>query len=229
MSKLKFVAGDAKKVATAIATAITKELRANKRVLWLVSGGSNIAIEVAVMQKLHKNAKEHLASLAVLPMDERYGDAGHPDSNTQSLRAAGFVPGEAIWLDILGQNVSFEDTVAYYGKAVETALEHAHVVIGQFGIGADGHIAGILPNSPACEVDDAYVAGYQWADYVRITLAPRALRAITTGFAVAFGEQKQPALARLQAHTESVADLPSVLLYDLPKITVFTDNETNKE
>lgn len=229
MSKLKFVASDAKKAATAIATAIAKELRADKRVLWLVSGGSNVAIEVAVMQKLLKNAKEHLPSLAVLPMDERYGDAGHPDSNTQALRAAGFMPGEAIWLDILGQNLSFEDTVAYYGKAVETALQHAHVVIGQFGVGADGHIAGLLPGAPACEVDDAYVAGYQWTDYVRMTLAPRALRAITTGFAVAFGESKQPALARLRAHNEPLADLPGVLLYDLPQVTVFTDNETNKE
>lgn len=229
MSKLTFVASDAKKVATVIATAIAKELRVGKRVLWLVSGGSNVGVEVAVMQKLQKNATDHLANLAVLPMDERYGPVGHPDSNAEALRLAGFTSAKAIWLDVLGQNASFEDTVDYYGKAIETALQYAQVVVGQFGLGTDGHIAGILPKSQACNVDDAYVVGYQWDDYVRMTLAPRALRAITTAYVVAFGEQKQPALARLRAHEEPAVELPGVLLYDLPNVKVFTDKETSKE
>ena len=85
----------------AIAVRIGDDLTQGKRVLWLVSGGSNIAAEVAVMQMLTAQSKDKLQNLAILPMDERYGPQGHKDSNTEQLRAAGFSVGVAAWVDVL--------------------------------------------------------------------------------------------------------------------------------
>jgi 6-phosphogluconolactonase/glucosamine-6-phosphate isomerase/deaminase len=209
----------------AIAATLCSALEAGQRTLWLVSGGSNIAAEVAVMQRLQVHAAAALSGLTILPMDERYGQPGHDDSNTEQLRRAGFEPGPAAWVDVLARNLPLTETVAYYDELVSSALAEASAVISQFGLGSDGHVAGILPGSPACTDDPATVAGYEWRDYTRLTLTAEALKRTTTGYVLAYGEQKRTALERLQTNGESFADLPAKVLYDLPEVYVYTDND----
>ena len=62
------------------------ELTAGKKVLWLVSGGSNITASVQLMQNLADDLTKNLTIMAV---DERYGLVGHADSNEGQLLAAG--------------------------------------------------------------------------------------------------------------------------------------------
>lgn len=205
---------------------IADELLDGKRVLWLVSGGSNVALEVEIMARLREAAAAQLANLTILPMDERYGEPGHADSNTEALRQAGFLPGAADWIDVLAHDVSFTETIAYYDDMVSEAMALAHVVIGQFGLGADGHVAGILPGSPATEEDYATVVGYEWQDYVRLTLTPRALAEVNVGYVMAYGESKAAALKRLQADTEELAALPAHLLHDIPDVYVYIDADS---
>jgi 6-phosphogluconolactonase/glucosamine-6-phosphate isomerase/deaminase len=220
---MQFVIAPTDIAAQAITASLCDALAAGKRTLWLVSGGSNIAAEVAVLQKLQTHAAPALPRLTILPMDERYGAPGHEDSNTEQLRQAGFTPGAADWVDVLARDLPLTETVAYYTEQVSAALGSAEAVIAQFGLGPDGHVAGILPGSPACMDDAATVAGYEWRDYTRLTLTPRALARADVAYALAYGEQKQTALKRLQANTEPFTDLPARVLYDVPEVYVYND------
>jgi 6-phosphogluconolactonase/glucosamine-6-phosphate isomerase/deaminase len=205
----------------AIATTICEGLFEGKRVLWLTSGGSNIAIEKRVMDLVRTHASEHLASLAILPIDERYGPSGHADSNATQLQKAGFDPGAAMWVDVLMHNLPFDQTVTFYTELVSTALASAGLIVGQFGIGSDGHVAGIKPDSPATEPDESTIAGYEWSDYTRMTLMPAALKQINVGFLIAYGEDKGLPLKKLQEHKTSFNKLPAMLLHEIPEVYVY--------
>ena len=202
---------------------LTTELVAGKQVVWLVSGGSNVMLEVAIMDSLRDQISENLQNLTIIPMDERYGDPGHENSNTEFMRRSGFLPGAAEWIDVLAHDVSFNETIAYYEDVISEAFAVSHIIVGQFGLGSDGHVAGILPGSPACEEDYANVVGYEWNDYVRLTLSPRALRAITVAFVPAYGSDKELALKRMQQNAESIEDLPASLLYNIPEVCVYNE------
>lgn len=208
----------------AIAATICEGLLAGKRVLWLVSGGSNIAIEKNVMDLVRNHADDKLGGLAILPIDERYGAPGHQDSNAAQLKAAGFDPGKAMFVDVLMHDLPFDQTVSLYTEVASTALANAGLVIGQFGMGADGHIAGIKPDSPATEEDDSTVAGYEWSDYLRMTLMPAALRQVSVGFLVAYGADKKQPLERLQHGTASFKQLPAMLLHEIQEVYVYNDS-----
>jgi 6-phosphogluconolactonase/glucosamine-6-phosphate isomerase/deaminase len=220
---MQFLREDSTAAVKAIAQRICDELFADKRVLWLVSGGSNVELEVQVMEKLHLHCADKLPRLAIMPMDERYGKPGHPDSNTQQLREAGFEAGTATWVDVLMHDVPFDQTIDFYNEVSATALANAMVVVGQFGLGPDGHTAGLLPGSPATEIDNATVAGYEWSDYTRLTLTPHALRQVTIAYVPAYGQGKKVALQRLRKNKEDLAELPSALLYEIPEVYVYND------
>lgn len=220
---MKFLREGSEKAVRKIAGRICQELEAGKRVLWLTSGGSNTAIEVDVMKLVREHADDKLGGLAIMPMDERYGNPGHKDSNTQQLREAGFDPGTATWVDVLTHDVPFDQTVSFYGEVAAAALTNAAVIIGQFGLGPDGHVAGILPGSPATDADEVAVAGYEWTDYPRMTLTPMALRRVQVAFVPAYGEGKKEALKRLQKNDEPLEVLPAKLLYDIPEVYVYND------
>src|SRR6185437_1215993 len=80
-----------------LAERLVAELSRKQRVLWLVSGGSNIPIEVEVIHKLPAELRPYLT----LMYDERYGPFDHPDSNARQLRAAGFSPDGATFVPAL--------------------------------------------------------------------------------------------------------------------------------
>jgi 6-phosphogluconolactonase/glucosamine-6-phosphate isomerase/deaminase len=220
---MQFLREDQGVAVDAIATRIVNELQAGKRVLWLVSGGSNVGLQVQIMQMVRDQASEHLGGLAILPMDERYGKPGHANSNTEAMRAAGFDPAEATWVDVLMHDVPFDQTIDFYNEVAATALANATVVIGQFGLGPDGHVAGVLPGSPAATADEVTVAGYEWTDYTRLTLTPTALARIQIAYVPTYGDNKKDALQRLRANTETLSQLPAKLLYEIPEVYVYND------
>ncbi|MFA5003992.1 MAG: 6-phosphogluconolactonase [Candidatus Saccharimonadales bacterium] len=222
---MKFLVEAAAAAEHAIAQRIEDELAKNKQVLWLVSGGSNVALEVNIMRSLKEKIANKLQNLTILPMDERYGKPGHVNSNTEFMRKSGFQPGVAEWIDVLAHDVSLEETLEYYADVAAEAMADAHIIIGQFGLGADGHVAGILPDSPATDEDYATVIGYEWSDYVRLTLSPRALTDVQVAYVPAYGQSKEAALKRLQLNEEPLDQLPAGLLYEIPEVYVYVDND----
>jgi 6-phosphogluconolactonase/glucosamine-6-phosphate isomerase/deaminase len=220
---MKFLRENQGDAVAAVTARLGKELETGKRVLWLVSGGSNVAAEVEIMATLRAQYEERLDQLAILPVDERYGEKGHADSNTQKLRKAGFDPGGATWVDVLEHNVPFEQTIDFYNEVATMALANASSIVGQLGMGDNGHIAGIQPGSPAVTADETTVAGFEWSDYMRLTLTPNALKRVKVAFLLTYGQNKKEILTKLQECEGEVSTFPGLLLYEIPEVFVYND------
>ncbi|MBC7707734.1 6-phosphogluconolactonase, partial [Polaromonas sp.] len=109
-----------------------------------------------------------------------------------------------------------------YELSALQAFTDADIIIGQFGIGSDGHIAGILPASPAV-TSLAFVAAYTHPPYERLTLTGHALRRVTAAYVLAFGADKQVALNALETKSLTYSEQPSQILKELPEAYVFSD------
>ena len=196
------------------------ELTAGKKVLWLVSGGSNIDASVVVMANIEPALQ---SNLTIMLSDERYGLVAHPDSNFQQLQTKGFTVSGATLLPTLQPGLSLDETAAAYSIVIQQQFSKAEIIISQLGIGADGHIAGILPESLATNSPDALVVGYQSDPFERITCTFRALQAIDANYSLVYGVDKKDALTRLQQTEVALADQPSQILKQLPEAYVYND------
>ena len=204
-----------------LADRIASELVAGHTVLWLLPGGSNIPASVAVMGKLRHDCPEKIKNLTLLLSDERYGPLKHVDSNYFQLKQAGFTEGDATFIQTL-VNATLDDTVKYYGEAYQELLAKQPVVIGQFGMGADGHIAGVLPGSPAVTSQESAVC-YDAGQFERITLTLKSLKKVKAAYVFVFGEPKCQALQTLRGQSLPVQDQPAQLFKTLPEATIFND------
>lgn len=199
---------------------LMEELQAGKKVLWLVPGGSNIPLSVGVMRDIPDDLT---ANLTLYLTDERYGDVDHPDSNAKQLRDAGFDPKDARQVFVLSKDLSLEETCEQYALSVSAAFEAADIVIAQMGMGADGHICGVLPGTPGVE-SDKLVVGYVTESYTRISLTLKALREhVDAGYVFVFGEEKRDALSNLLTKNLSLAEQPSQILKQIPEAYVYND------
>jgi 6-phosphogluconolactonase/glucosamine-6-phosphate isomerase/deaminase len=198
--------------------ALQSALKNNLKVLWLVPGGSNAAVVVTVMAMM---PQRDLHRLTLMLTDERFGAIGHPDSNYHQIMEAGLLEHDATFVQTLSGS-TFEETIHYAGTAAQKLLEESGAVIGFFGMGADGHIAGILPHSVAA-TSDGWVAGYEAEPYRRITLTPFALSHVTTAIVGAFGSGKEPALSRLRNEQLPVEEQPAQILKHIPRVTIYND------
>ncbi|MDB5175197.1 MAG: hypothetical protein JWM81_55 [Candidatus Saccharibacteria bacterium] len=205
--------------AAALRTRLIKELNEGLKVLWLVSGGSNIPLSVAVMNTL----PEALTSkLTIMLIDERHGPVGHADSNGSQLLIAGFDHKQAHIVPVLVGDRTLEETRESYDTAARMAFTDADIVIGQMGIGVDGHIAGILPGSIALDSTD-FVAAYTTDEYARLTLTSHAIKRLNAAYVFAFGDDKTATLERLENETLPYSEQPAQILKELPEVYIFND------
>jgi 6-phosphogluconolactonase/glucosamine-6-phosphate isomerase/deaminase len=189
--------------------------------LWLVPGGSNIPITIATMANIDD---ELSTNLTIALTDERFGQYDHPDSNWTQLNQAGFYPKKAKLISVLKpDNRDLNATVSTYNLELEAELELVSSVIGLFGMGEDGHIAGILPNSPAANELNTLVTGYESAPFNRITLTFAGIRRLSTAFLIAAGESKRNALDRLIHQDLSLREQPAQILKQLTEAYVYND------
>jgi 6-phosphogluconolactonase len=201
----------------ALTARLNHELEA-KHVLWLVSGGSNIEAAVRVMANL---PEELTSKLTIMPVDERYGEVNHADSNWQQLMQAGLDAKQAQTLSVLA-DLSFDETLKRYETLASKAFEQADFVVSQLGVGADGHIAGILPGSPAVEAS-GLVAGYTSQPYQRLTLTFEALKRVNVAYVLAYGESKKPTLTDLMSGHLSLDIQPAQFLRSLGEVYLYND------
>src|SRR5690242_14565861 len=193
----------------AIARGMDRALESKLKVLWLLSGGSNIAIELEVIARL-----EHAMSqnLRVSMIDERFVPEASPDSNWGQLKQRGLSAKRATLVPpIVDFNVTLDEAADDFAKRLQESVEWADVVIGQFGIGADGHTAGILPGSAGVDEHTKTVIGYEGPDYKRLTTTPAFFDHIDLAICVALGKNKVPVIERMPSDI-SVADQPAQLL-----------------
>lgn len=203
-----------------LAGKLRAELQNHKRVIWLVPGGSNISLSAAVIKQI---PAEESRKLVIMQTDERFGLIDHPDSNWLQLRQAGFDTKQATAFPVLtNDSFSLEETAVRYAVNIKQEFETADYIFGQFGIGADGHIAGVLPGSEAAS-SRKLVSGYEAPNFRRITLTFTALKQLSAGYAVVFGAEKQQALENLAHKSLTLREQPAQILKRLPEAAVYND------
>ncbi len=205
-------------VATYVSGLVITHLAEGKSVLFMVPGGSGVDVAMKVSARMEKHS---LKNLTVMQTDERYGEVWHKDSNWTQLFSLGKVFLGATLLPVLSGQ-PFEDTVAGYEKDLQTQLSSADVSIGLFGMGSDGHTAGILPRSTAAYAK-TLAHGYHTPTFLRITMTAVAIRKMDEAILFAMGNEKKEMLERLRDGNPKEEDVPAQTLKSTPKLTVFTD------
>jgi 6-phosphogluconolactonase/glucosamine-6-phosphate isomerase/deaminase len=211
-----------KEVAAYLADAINSKLTSGQKVLWLLSGGSAVGVAVETLKLIDKN---YIQNLSVGQVDERYGPPGHKDSNWQQLLSAGFQATGLRSLPLLGGK-DFDQTAKDAERLLEKELTTAEYKVGLFGIGPDGHTAGILPLSAAVD-SQQLVSGYIAPDYQRLTLTARGIAALDLAVAYAAGDAKREALLNLE-RSLSVREQPAQALKLAAKLIIFNDQVGDK-
>jgi 6-phosphogluconolactonase len=202
--------------ASYLADVIQQHLAAGEKVLWLVSGGS--AIEV-VMVAAHQLWEKDMRNLTISLGDERFGPVGHADSNWRQLVEAGFKFTGAQMVPVLGGE-DRDQTTQRYAANLQQMFETADYRLALFGIGPDGHIAGILPGSPAVEAK-GWAISYPDA-YERITMTPVAITKLDEVIVYAVGEPKHAVLDELGTDLP-LNQQPAQILKQVPSVTIFND------
>jgi 6-phosphogluconolactonase/glucosamine-6-phosphate isomerase/deaminase len=217
---MKFILDDETvKLQKALVKCLNDELAQNEPVLWLVPGGSNIKVAVKIMGALNP---DNLHNLTIALTDERYGNSGHKDSNFYQLAQAGFDIKNATFTDLLtGEN--FEKTVEASNAQMAELFAAHKTVVGFFGMGADGHIAGILPHSPAAVKVKAWMIGYNSPPLKRFTLTPFALSHVDIAILGAFGDEKLEPLKNLRDKMLEIADQPAQILRHVPEVYIYNN------
>jgi 6-phosphogluconolactonase/glucosamine-6-phosphate isomerase/deaminase len=206
----------------AIARGLDRALASKLKVLWLFSGGSNIAIEIDVLRLLEHATPQNLV---VSMIDERFVPLDSPNSNWHALVDAG-LNGQKATLEppILDWNLNLHDAAADWAKRLKKVMGEADAVVGQLGIGPDGHTAGILPHTAGTHEEEKLVIGYKGHDFERLTVTPAVLRDLDLAVAVAMGEAKKPILERMPTDI-AATEQPAQLLLLAKELIVYTDQE----
>ena len=196
-------------------------LKNNNSVSWVVSGGSNIDMTVKVFNKLNFDL---IQRLTILLVDERYGIPGHPNSNYSQLESAGLDFSKVKNLKVLKSSaLSFDETANEYNSSVSQVFEKSDYIIGQLGIGVDGHTAGILPYTSAVLNTKDLVTNYVGKDYSRITMTLNALKNMSEILVFVFGENKKQVLINLQEKDLSYEEQPSMIFRNIKNVYIIND------
>jgi len=208
-------------VVAEITRTLAKHLTAGEKVTWLVPGGSSIIIVARVSQNL---VAENLSleNLSVTLTDERYGYVGNPDENWFQLDQAGFSLPGATTYRVLQSGLDRDQTTEKYAEALESLLTNSDFNIGFFGIGADGHTAGIKPHMIDMDTE-SFATSYRGADYERITMTPRAIGLLNRIYVYAMGNEKASALREFYNEDILPAEQPAQVLKQVADLTLYTD------
>jgi 6-phosphogluconolactonase/glucosamine-6-phosphate isomerase/deaminase len=206
----------------ALSEKLLESLRSHKKVLWLVCGGSNIPITIEIMNTLRQVLSlDELKNLSVMQTDERYGPVGHPDSNWRQMLDLNFNTIGLKTFPIL-RDFPFRQTVLEFGRDIVTVFKESEIIIGQLGIGPDGHIAGVLPHSPAVS-ENAPACGYEGDPFTRITITLPTLERINVAYVFAFGSTKKMAVDNLKNTDLHFDDQPAQILKKMPEVYFYSD------
>ncbi len=188
-------------------------------VLWIISGGSNIQIEKYILDHLDK---KYLSNLEIILADERFVPPNDPNSNYNQLIKSGFKQDSLNFEPILS-NLNLAKTKETYLSLLEKKLSRCPLVIGQFGIGADGHTLGILPFSETINSTDKIVC-YTGKDFTRLSLSLNFIKKrINYGYIFCFGKDKKTALSILNSDNDDINHYPSLIFQQIKGIKLYNE------
>ena len=202
-----------------VADKLIEHLSRNERILWLLTGGSGATIAVVASKKL---VGIDLSNLVVTMTDERFGPVGHKDENWQQLLDGGLsLPGATLYRPLIGQDI--QTTTARFNDWLLEQFNKADFKLGIFGLGSDGHTAGIKPHSPATTSTDL-ATSFKGNDFERITITFVAIKQIDEAVIQAAGPDKRAVIHDLVYENLPLDDQPSQILKVIPLTTIYTNN-----
>ena len=208
------------KAAEATINAIRPYLNNEKKVLLLLSGGSSIKIAINIRKSLKGN---ELKYLTVSLTDERYGYVGHKNENWQQSINAGFsMEGLNTYRLLTGYGMI--ETAKSFEKWLTEQLNNSDYRIGIFGIGTDGHTAGIKSDSVAAKSPNL-IEVYESDDFKRITITFETIRRLDNAIIQASGDDKKLIIKQVMNTNVSYVNQPAQILKFIPFATLYTNIE----
>jgi 6-phosphogluconolactonase/glucosamine-6-phosphate isomerase/deaminase len=201
-----------------LADKIIAQLESGKKVLWFITGGSSITVQLSAGEMIAKHSHQNLT---IALTDERYGEVGHKDSNWQKTIDGGFNLPQAKLIPVLTGETR-DKTVELLNDSLKEELTNADYKIGLFGVGSDGHTAGILPQSVAVTYEEI-VCGYTTENFERITTTPKLIKNLDEAVVFIQGEAKWGVVKDLNEKNIDLETQPAQILKSIPLLTIFTD------
>lgn len=205
-------------IANFVANLINDKLQQNLKVIWFVSGGSVVPLEILILKKINRF---NICNLIVTLADERFVAVDSVDSNWFKLKEEGFfMDGVKMIPYLMGEDLI--STVKNIEKKLKKEIDNSDYKIGIFGIGTDGHTAGILPYTFAV-LNNELLCAYDTELYERITITPSTIKMLDEAIVYAVGKTKWPVIEKLIFDDLSINEQPSQVLKKVPLLTIFTD------
>ncbi len=208
----------------------------NKPALLLLSGGSWLSIydRVAVSQTAI------YSTLTLMMGDERVTYDPEVNNAAQFMETKMYQTMQAKGAHFIDTRVRENETPVSHAQRLEQevrAWQEANPygsVYATLGIGDDGHIAGIMPRDARVGATEELFDGESWfvgyettrqgEQKYRSTITFCGLRALIARALVhASGTQKHAVLKALYNQKGEINELPSLILYDLPMVDIYTD------
>ena len=209
---------DDNQIVTYLTEVISNRLAEEISVLWLVPGGSAMEPATKVLQNLED---VDTSLLCITLTDERYGRPDHEHENWAQLARLGFTVNSINAYRVL-RGETIETTAQDFSDKLQQLYATYEYKIGLFGIGTDGHTAGIKPHSIAATDEDLAVY-YTGEDYERVTMTPHAIRKLDEVVAYAHGEEKFSTIQKLLHENIPVEEQPAQCLKWVEHATLFSD------
>lgn len=215
---------DISQIAIEVAEEILQKLQAGTNVTWFLSGGSAVEFEVAIRKSIVLPLSR--GALHICLIDERFGSAGHKHSNLQQLIDQGFLFEGCVEHPLLIKDKRPQELAVNYSKQINTLLDSTYT-IAMFGIGTDGHTAGLLPFNPLME-GQSYYGSYRAKDFVRISATPLLLPKLDYAILYAMGKPKETAIYEM-LQGGSIDRIPARILTQAKQLIIVTDQHIEKE
>jgi len=203
-----------------VADVLKKHLSRGERVLWLMTGGSGIAISVLASKKL---VDTDLSNLYISLTDERFGPVGHKDENWQQLLNNEFtLMGGNLYRPLNGNDIA--NTASNFADWLDEQFKNADYSLGLFGIGTDGHTAGIKPHSQVATTNELVVS-YHGEDFDRVTISFNSIRKISEAVIQISGNDKRVVTHQLIYEDIPLDTQPAQILKEIPIATIYSNND----
>lgn len=219
----------------------------DKPILLMLGGGSSRDVLPFI------NGEYLTPEVTVTVTDERFTD-DMGENNFDVLQTTEFyqdlmsVDAYCINTSVVGGEVAYEEYGASEGAAIHAAQFEKHIrdwmndfptgiIVGLFGMGADGHVAGVVPGIYAgSEFDERFLGDHDTAVVelgaadpnselfqFRITTTLSFMKKIQYPLFHIKGESKRPALERALDPNTKLSDIPARIMLDMKPSVIFTD------
>lgn len=215
---------------TAAKAYLVKQLSASDgHILLLLSGGSSLN---PVREAFKELDDDTLARIDIAQIDGRYVDIGAESSNWRQIKEALGSKLDKVdtKLSLLNTGDTPEDIAIAYEMELTALLGSDDTVIGVYGIGTDGHVAGMLPTRHPEEftrfLDGRLVVDYQAHDFTRMTTTHALMTKLDEAIVFACGPAKVAAVEKINEDLPSHKH-PAQLLKDVQRVTIFVGETDN--